>query len=127
VNVAGTTIVIGVLLVLLGVIPYAMSGAKTALIPAYVGALLVVLGFVARSDAARKHAMHVAVIVGLLGFLAAAGRLVSTLAKGLTPAPLAAFSLIGMALLTGVFVVLCVRSFINARRQRAAGGAPAQP
>ena len=118
---AATTIVIGVLLVLLGVIPYGMSGAKTALIPAYVGALLVVLGFVARSPAARKHAMHVAVIVGLLGFLAAALRLISSLAKGQTPAPLAAFSLIGMALLTGVFVVLCVRSFINARRQRTAG------
>ena len=118
---AATTIVIGDVLVLLGVIPYGMSGAKTALIPAYVGALLVVLGFVARSPAARKHAMHVAVIVGLLGFLAAALRLISSLAKGQTPAPLAAFSLIGMALLTGVFVVLCVGSFINARRQRTAG------
>ena len=123
---ASTTIVIGVLLVLLGVIPYGMSDprAPTALIPAYVGALLVILGLVARNEAARKHAMHAAVVVGLLGFLAAAGRLVSSLARGHTPAPLAVVSLVGMALLTGVFVVLCVRSFIAARKQRPAGGTP---
>ena len=124
---ASTTIVIGTLLVLLGVIPYFVSASHspTALIPAYVGAVLVLLGFVARNDRLRKHAMHVAVIVGLLGFLAAAGRLIMSLARGNTPTPLSAVSLIGMALLTGVFVVLCVRSFIAARRQRVAASAGA--
>jgi hypothetical protein len=60
-------------------------------------------------------------MVGVLGFLAAVGRLVSTLAKGGTPTPLAGTSLGLMALLCGLFVALCVRSFINARRQRLAG------
>ena len=120
---ASTTIVIGTLLVLLGAIPYLLSRQPTALIPAYVGVLLVVLGAVARNERMRKHAMHAAVILGLLGFLAAAGRLVGALASGKTPAPLAAFSLIAMALLTGIFVVLCVRSFVAARRQRVAGTA----
>ena len=124
---ASTTIVIGTLLVLLGVIPYLMRGAPTALIPAAVGLLLLVLGFLARNERMRKHAMHVAVIVGLLGFLAAAGRLIAALAKGVTPAPLAAFSLGAMAVLTAIFVVLCVRSFINARRQRLAPGFPVRP
>lgn len=119
---AGITIVIGLLLVVLGVVPFAMTGAKTSLIPAVVGALLVVLGAVARNANARKQAMHAAVIIGLLGFLLAAGRLVSSLAAGKTPTPLAATSLGLMALLTGLFVVLCVRSFIAARRSRAAGG-----
>ena len=124
---ASTTIVIGTLLVLLGVIPYLMRGAPTALIPAYVGAVLLILGFLARNERMRKHAMHVAVIVGLLGFLAAAGRLIAALASGKTPAPLAAFSLGAMAVLTGIFVVLCVRSFINIRRRRLAPGFPVQP
>jgi hypothetical protein len=62
--------------------------------------------------------MHVAVIVGLLGFLGAVGRLVGGLAAGRTPTRLAGTSLGLMALLTGIFVVLCVRSFIAARRNR---------
>lgn len=119
------TIVFGVLLILLGVIPYLMTSAKTALIPAYVGALLAVLGGIALSPGARKHAMHVAVIVGLLGFLAAAGRLIASLASGKTPTALGATSLGLMALLTGIFVALCVRSFIAARRARQASAAAA--
>jgi hypothetical protein len=68
--------------------------------------------------------MHVAVIVGLLGFLASAGRLASSVAAGRTPTRLSVASLALMALLTGVFVVLCIRSFVVARRQRlAASGA----
>ena len=117
---APVTIVIGVLLILVGVVPYTISEvhAPTALIPAYVGIVLALLGAIALSARARKHAMHVAVIVGLLAFLAAAGRLISAFAKGHMPTRLAGTSLGLMALLTAIFVVLCVRSFINARRQR---------
>jgi hypothetical protein len=71
--------------------------------------------------------MHLAVIFGLLGFLAAAGRLIGALASGRTLTPMAATSLGLMALLTGVFVVLCVRSFINARRQREAAAPGFEP
>ena len=121
---APVTIVFGVLLILLGLIPYLMTGAKTALIPAYVGGVLAILGAVALKPGARKHAMHVAVIVGLLGFLAAAGRLIGALASGKTPTTLAATSLGLMALLCLIFVVMCVRSFIAARRTRLAAGTP---
>jgi len=122
---APVTVIIGALLIALGVVSYLMHPvSKTALIPAYVGGALVVLGAIAFSPAARKHAMHLAVIVGLLGFLAAAGRLIGSLAQGHTPTALGATSLGGMAVLTGIFVVLCVRSFITARRQRAAGFEP---
>ena len=123
------TLVIGVLLVVLGVVPYLQTGAKTALIPAYVGGPLAVLGAVALNDRARKHAMHVAVMVGLIGFLASAGRLIAVVAQGRTPTRTAGISLGLMALLTGVFVVLCVRSFIAARRRReaAAGFEPITP
>jgi hypothetical protein len=119
---APLTIVFGALLILLGFVSYTMSGvhAPTALIPAYVGVALALLGAIALSARARKHAMHVAVIVGLLGFLGAVGRLVGGLAPGRTPTRLAGTSLGLMALLTGIFVVLCVRSFIAARRNRLA-------
>ena len=123
------TIVVGVLLVVLGVVSYQQSDvhAPTALIPAYVGGVLVLLGAIALSPGARKHAMHLAVIVGLLGFLAAVGRLVSTLARGNTPTRLSGTSLGSMALLTGIFVILCVRSFIVARRNRLAAAPDVAP
>jgi hypothetical protein len=123
---APVTIVFGSLLILLGLVSYMASDvhAPTALIPAGVGLVLALLGAIALVARARKHAMHVAVIVGLLGFLASAGRLASSVAAGRTPTRLSVASLALMALLTGVFVVLCIRSFVVARRQRlAASGA----
>jgi len=64
----------------------------------------------------RKHLMHVAVVFGLLGFLAALGGLFR---KGL-PGTLSAgvISQIAMAIVCLAFVVLCVRTFIAARRER---------
>ena len=120
------TIVVGVLLVVLGVVSHQSSPlheghhAGTALIPAYVGGALVLLGAIALNPRALKHAMHLAVIVGLVGFLASVGRLGSSLAQGRTPTRLAGTSLGLMALLTGVFVALCVRSFVVIRRNRRA-------
>jgi hypothetical protein len=99
--------------------PEKLSG--TALIPAYVGAVLVVLGLLALKESLLKHAMHLAALVGLLGFFAALGRLVMTgKVSGVGGA-----SLMGMTLLCGVFVALCVNSFIQARRRRRA--APTVP
>ena len=129
------TIVIGLLLVVLGVVSHQASTtpegghAATALIPAYVGGVLVLLGAVALNPRALKHAMHLAVVVGLVGFLASIGRLGSSLARGHTPTRVAGASLGLMALLTGIFVALCVRSFIVIRRnRRATGGAePVSP
>jgi uncharacterized membrane protein len=123
--VASTTILFGILLILLGVVPYLMTRQRTALIAAGFGLVLLVCGIVARNDRLRKHAMHAAVVFGLLGFLAAVGRLGMVLARGGRPTPLSGTSLGLMAVLTGIFVVLCVRSFIAARRARnAQGGFP---
>jgi ABC-type Na+ efflux pump permease subunit len=93
--------------------------SPTALIPAVFGILLVLLGMVARNPARRKMAMHIAVIVGIVGFFGSVRGLGAT-ALMLTgqPAarPAAAISQAIMALLTLWFTVMCVRSFINARR-----------
>jgi hypothetical protein len=69
----------------------------------------------------RMLAMHIAVTVGLLGFLATAAALVSVvqLIKGkLFPYPIAIEEKAAMSVLLLIYVLLCVRSFIVARRSR---------
>jgi uncharacterized membrane protein len=118
--VANTTILFGLLLTVLGLAGYLIAGAAsvTALIPAFFGIVLLALGFLARAEAMRKHAMHAAAAVALIGF---AGALMSLLrAPFATRSALANFSQMAMALLTALFVVLCIKSFRDARRARAA-------
>ena len=115
---ASTTILFGVLLTLLGLGGYFLTGASsvTALIPAIFGVPLLVLGFLARSEPARKHAMHAAAAVALVG---CAGALFSLVRTPAAPrVAMAVFSQAAMAVLTAVFVGLCVKSFIDVRRAR---------
>jgi hypothetical protein len=123
--VAKLTIVVGVLLAVLGVATYLAADPAarsiTALIPAAIGVLLAICGVVALNPAYRKHAMHAAVVVALLGFVPAAIRLISKTASGSPPSGLGLFSLVTALILTGGFIVLCVRSFIAARRARTSG------
>lgn len=115
-----TAIYCGVLLIAVGVIGYlyGMSvghASPTALIPAAFGLLLAVLGFIARAkDDLRKHIMHVAVIIGLIGFVLPAGRLLMNLSSIAMTA--AVISQLAMAVICLVFVILSVKSFIDARR-----------
>ena len=119
-----TTIGVGVLLSLLGLILYLVSGAKTALIPTCFGLGLIVLGIWAAkgSTSARMHTMHVAVVITVLGLI---GSLMSAI-KGLGPVlsgseaarPLAVAGQLAMAVFCLVHVILSVRSFIMARRER---------
>lgn len=117
-----TTIICGVLLILVGIIGYVyglMNGntSLTALIPAIFGIVLAILGILARArENLRKHLMHVAVIVGLLGFFMTAGRIVMNISKiALNAATVAQIS---MSLICLGFVILCIKSFIDARRNR---------
>ena len=64
--------------------------------------------------------MHGAVSVGLLGFLGSAGMLPKTL-KAEEVNQLKLISQGGMAILCLIFVVMCVRSFIAARKQMQEG------
>jgi hypothetical protein len=118
------SITCGMLLILIGVVGYAYGmtsghASITALIPAAFGIVLLILGFVAKSsDGLRKHLMHAAVIVGLIGFLIPAWRLLSKISEITMSA--AFLSQLSMALVCLVFVILAVRSFIEARRNREA-------
>lgn len=117
-----TSIISGILLILIGIIGYVFSlidgnTSLTALIPAAFGLLLLIFGFVAKSNEnLRKHLMHAAVVVGLLGFLIPMWRLVSQASN--LKVSLAVLSQAAMALICLFFVILSVQSFINARRSR---------
>ena len=123
-----TTIFCGVLLILIGVIGYGygMSGgaaSPTALIPAVLGLILAILGFLAKAkEDLRKHIMHAAVLIGLLGALATASSFfkIPALLNGTADRPAAVIAQAATAAVCLVFVVLCVKSFVDARRNRAA-------
>ena len=117
-----TSIISGVLLILIGIIGYVFSiidgnTSLTALIPAAFGLLLLIFGVIAKSNEnLRKHLMHVAVIVGFLGFIIPTVRLVSQMSN--IKVSLAVVSQAAMALICLFFVILSVQSFVNARRNR---------
>ncbi len=117
-----TSIISGVLLILIGILGYVFSlidgnASVTALIPAAFGLLLVIFGLLAKSkENLRKHLMHAAVLVGLLGFLIPTIRLVSQANN--IKVSLAVLSQAAMALICLFFVILSVQSFVNARRDR---------
>ncbi len=111
----------GLFLILVGLLGYFIpeTQSPTALIPAGFGVLLVVLGLLARKDSLRKHVMHAAAMIGLIGFVGAGAMVVRRLlnpdpSRG--PAALIAQAVMSLACL--VFVALCVKSFIDARRGR---------
>jgi len=118
---ANTTIAFGGMLILLGIGGYfgTAAASPTALIPAAFGVVLVLLGVIARGEARRKIAMHIAVVVGLAGFLGSVGGLRDLglyLGGADVARPAAAMAKSVMAILSGIFVMLCVLSFVQARR-----------
>src|SRR5215472_8909821 len=124
---AKLTIVFGILLILLGIIGFVATGshAPTALIPSGFGLLFMLFGFLAKTEDVKKRMlwMHVAVSVGLLGFLFTTAGLIDVIrmAFGATVRrPAAAVEQAFMWVICGIFVALCVRFFINARRSRTA-------
>ncbi len=149
------TLIFAILLILLGVVGYTGDAASspatdteavqdtqptngetviakpkrsvTALIPAFTGGLLLIFGVVALNEKWRMHGMHGAVLIGLLGFLAAGGRAATGLGKLMSADASvntrSLFFVCMMALLCGVYVVLCVNSFIQARKRRRAAAA----
>jgi hypothetical protein len=122
---AKITVLFGVLLIILGVVTYIHTGSKfpTSLIPVAFGILLATFGGAAETPVAKRRMlfMHIAVTIGLLGFLATATSLVQVvqLFKGkLFPYPAAVEEKAAMSALMLIYVLLCVRSFITARRSR---------
>jgi hypothetical protein len=123
---AKTTIIFGVLLIVLGVVGYFGTGSAhpTALIPAWWGLALGVGGFLAisPSEGRRKLFMHMNVTLGALGcigaFVEALRGYGAARSAGLDPDMKAFAAKLAMAILLLIYVNFCVRSFIDARRKR---------
>jgi len=120
------TILFGSLLILLGVFGFVNTGshAPTALIPAYVGIVLGILGLLANTEDVKKRMlfMHIAVTIGLVGFLGTVKSIYDyiRMQQGVELArPAAVTAKAAMASILLFYVLLCVRSFIKARRVQA--------
>lgn len=123
---AKKTVVFGVLLIILGAVGYFGTGSAhpTALIPAWFGLALCAGGVLAMSpsETRRKIFMHINVTIGALGCI---GGLVAAVqgygaarSAGVDPDMKAFASKMVMFVLCAIYVNLCVRSFIEARRLR---------
>jgi hypothetical protein len=122
---AKLTIFFGVLLALLGAIAFIYTGSThpTALIPAVLGLFFILFGVMANTPDSKKRMlwMHISVTVALLAFLGTIPADIDTirLSKGVAfPHPAAVVEKGAMSLLCLVYVLFCIRSFINARRLR---------
>ena len=121
---AKVTLIFAALLIALGLAGFFGTGSQypTALIPTWFGVALGVFGWLAisPSEKRRKLFMHINVTIGLLGFLGAAGRALSSYgharSEGVDPNWIALGSQLTMAGLLLIYVFLCVKSFIDARR-----------
>jgi fucose 4-O-acetylase-like acetyltransferase len=122
--VASTTIALGAALIVLGVGSYVLTGgvSPTALIPAAFGLLFVLAGVLARDDRRRMHAMHAAVVIALLGFVGSFRGLLGLgkVFDGTAERPAAIVAQTIMAVLTLGYIIVAVRSFIQARKARRA-------
>jgi hypothetical protein len=114
--VAKLTIAFAGVLIVLGFACFAATGMehKTALIPALVGVLMEPFAVLALiKPNLRMHAMHGAVTIGLLGFIAGVGGLIAR-----RPSGIALYEMLALVAITGIYVILCVMSFIRARMAR---------
>lgn len=120
-------IVFGALLTALGAVAYfnpdLLAGGKpnqiSAASPAFVGLPIALAGLLSlAAPGARKHAMHLAAVLALLGVI---GGFVPVVLRKFDVGTTAVQVGLGMTALSAVFLFLCVRSFIAARKARLAG------
>jgi hypothetical protein len=122
---AKITVGFGLVLIALGLGGYFGTGREslTALIPACFGVVLLLLGLVAPAERMRKPAMHIAALLGVVGFAGTVSglmKLPALVTGGELERPTAVGVQAAMAILCIVFVLLCSWSFIKARSARVA-------
>ncbi|MEE8149069.1 MAG: hypothetical protein V3T75_01335 [candidate division Zixibacteria bacterium] len=124
-NLPHATIAYGIILISVGIIGYSVTGmvSITALIPAFLGIIILVCGILAQKESRRKLFMHIALVFGLLGLLGTASALPSlfTMLGGEeVTRPGAVIGKSVTAILSLIFLLIGVKSFIDARRNPAA-------
>ena len=128
-TVPNLTIGYGLFLMIWGAAFYAMSGAVTAAIPAFIGLPILLSGALTRMlPAQRKIWMHVAVLFGLFAFLGGFAIFRGLGSEGgMFAKPKAAISQIMLIITGGIYTATCVRSFIWARKNRPADEGAQEP
>ena len=117
------SIVVGILMIILGVASYVLTGAAsaTALIPAFFGIVFVGLGILgSKKESMRKHVMHAALLLAILGLGGSFGGLMNVfgvLGGGELERPAASYGQALMAIICIFFIVAGIRSFIDARKK----------
>lgn len=120
-----TTIWTGILLLILGVAAFLLTGSQsfTALIPSIFGLLITICALVARKENLRKIAMHIAQGLALLGFLGSISGLIKVVifvfGAGILERPSAAAAQTIMAVICLIYLILGLRTFIQARKTAA--------
>ena len=119
------SLIFGALLSFLGLGAYAEAEDKhiTALIPSFLGLPLLFLGLAGQRAEQTKDAMHAAAGIGLLGFLISLQGLLfpeffPQTAGGYTEHPRRGMVQAMTTALTGIYVILSFKSFLEARRVR---------
>lgn len=110
----------GLLLVGLGIAGYFIGGRSslTAFIPAFFAIPLLIVSALSLKPSFLKLGMHLAATLGLLGFIAPLGMVIPKLIKGSLEWKLSTYSMLAMSVICGIFVALCVKSFIDVRKAR---------
>lgn len=121
---AKLSITYGVIFILMGLISYfgISNESVTALIPAFFGIPMLILGWLALNEKYRKHTMHGAAVLMLLGFFGTVGGLIKffkMIGGEQMERPAAVTVQAIMAVMCLVFLVFAVKSFIDARRNKA--------
>ena len=120
---AKITIVYGVIFIVMGLYSYfgISSESITALIPTFFGIPMLILGWLGLNEKYLKHTMHVAAVLNLLGFAGTVSGLIKffkMLGGAETARPAAVTVQALMAILSLVILILAVKSFIDARKNR---------
>lgn len=120
---AKLSIAYGIIFILMGLYGYfgISSESITALIPTFFGIPMLIFGWLGLNEKYLKHTMHGAAVLTLLGFAGTVGGLIKFFkmlggAEMERPAAITVQAL--MAILCLIFLVLAVKSFIDARRAK---------
>jgi uncharacterized membrane protein len=113
----------GILFIIIGLVSYfgISSESITALIPTFLGIPLLIAGIIGLNEKYLKHAMHVTALLMLIGFAGTVSGLIKffkMLGGAETARPAAVTVQAIMAVLCLIFLILAVKSFIDARKNR---------
>jgi hypothetical protein len=123
-NMQRLTIIFGIALILLGAGGYISSGraSVTALIPAFFGLPLLLCGFLSIKESRRMMVMHIAILIGLFGAIGSGVMgfpgVIRLLTGGEVARPPAVIAQTVMAIICILYVLLCIKSFKDARKAR---------